>query len=79
MNFLLGLFRGAIIQSASAIAHFGVTRRARFLAYEMGKLLSPNFSETNSSQELLNMLLKVPARNITYAHFPLRVSNKESY
>lgn len=64
-----GLFRGAILQSGTALTPETLMKRAKFFAYETGKLFSPNFSTTNTSQELLNLLITIPAKNITYADF----------
>lgn len=66
-----GLFRAAIIQSGVGTGPTSITRRARYFAYEMGKFLSPNFSESNSSQELLELLQKTSARVITNVDFPV--------
>lgn len=40
----------------------------------MGKLFSTKFTENNSTHELLEILLQVPARAITYAEFPVSTS-----
>nr|AIY68351.1 esterase [Leptinotarsa decemlineata] len=59
-----GLLSRAILQSASPIAHIGITVDARHNAFAVGKALDPNFSFTNSSTDLLRLLKTLPAEKI---------------
>ncbi|XP_074034444.1 esterase E4 isoform X2 [Leptinotarsa decemlineata] len=59
-----GLLSRAILQSASPIAHLGITVDARHNAFAVGKALDPNFSFTNSSTDLLRLLEMFPAEKI---------------
>ncbi|XP_074034306.1 esterase FE4 [Leptinotarsa decemlineata] len=62
-----GLLSGAILQSSSPIAHFGITVDARHNAFAVGKALDPNLSFTNSSTDLLRLLKTFPAEKIMRA------------
>ncbi|KAJ8923394.1 hypothetical protein NQ315_001952 [Exocentrus adspersus] len=57
------LFRGAIIQSATALCVFSHQDNARFYAFELGKSLDPDF-DSDDSEELLKLLQNASASDI---------------
>ncbi|KAJ8923389.1 hypothetical protein NQ315_001947 [Exocentrus adspersus] len=56
----LGLFRGAILHSGTALCTWGLQRFARYYAFKLGTTLDPKFKSDNST-ELLKLLQSVSA------------------
>lgn len=61
-----GLYRAAILESGTALLHGSYIDHARNYAFQLGRLLEPNFS-SNNSRELLQVLRRSTARNIQSA------------
>jgi hypothetical protein len=60
----LGLYRAAIMESSTAISPFGYQRNARYYGFKLGSYLNSTITEANSSEELLEVLLKASASDI---------------
>lgn len=61
------------MQSGTSLSPLSYTQRARKVAFEMGRQLSPKFSYENTSEDLLKILLEAPARKIMYMNFPVSI------
>ncbi|XP_023310399.1 cholinesterase 1 [Anoplophora glabripennis] len=59
-----GLFRGGILQSGTSLSQWAHQSYARFYAFELARSLDPSFTSDNST-ELLELLQRFPASNIT--------------
>lgn len=62
-----GLFQGAILQSGSALSPWAFQRRAREIAFTTASFLNDTFQTNNNSQDLLDFLLSVEARDLDAA------------
>lgn len=63
IKYFLGLFRGAILESGSALCQWSHQKYARFYAFELGRSLDSNFT-SNESSDLLSLLLNASASEI---------------
>lgn len=52
-------------------------KTAKFIAYETGKIFSTNISLKNTSKELLNVLINIPAENISKVQFPVSIYHND--
>ncbi|KAH0819041.1 hypothetical protein GEV33_003750 [Tenebrio molitor] len=59
-----GLYRAAIMESSTAISPFGYQRNARYYGFKLGSYVNSTITEANSSEELLEVLLKASASDI---------------
>lgn len=57
------------MQSLSALSQTSQIRNARAVAYEIGKSLSPEFTNQNSSTDLYRLLLETPAHILANVSF----------
>lgn len=50
------------MQSGSSISPGMVQKYGKYFAYQAGKIVDPNFGPRNTSQQLRQLLLKVPPK-----------------
>ncbi|RZC33822.1 COesterase and/or Abhydrolase 3 domain containing protein, partial [Asbolus verrucosus] len=62
-----GLFRGAILESGTAINPWAYQRRAREVAFATAALINDTFSNSNDSVALLDFLLGIDAKELKKA------------
>lgn len=60
----LGLFRAAIMDSSTPLNCWSLQKYPKNSAYRLGTLLNSNFTERNSSQDLLTLLKNARASEI---------------
>lgn len=66
-----------ILQSGTSLSPGMVQKYGKYFAYKVGEIVSPDFGSSNSSSDLLNLLLDVPAR--MFRDFEVEVSNMHSF
>ncbi|KAJ8970724.1 hypothetical protein NQ317_018758 [Molorchus minor] len=75
-----GLFRGAIIESGTSLCESTPQRYSKYFAYQMGYNIDQSFTNSSSSEELLELLQSVPPEDLITAHsqltIPLGMENK---
>lgn len=50
-----------ILQSGTSISPGMIQKYGKYFAYQAGELVSPDFNSRNTSTDLLNLLLDLPA------------------
>lgn len=66
LKFFPGLFRAAILESGTALVHGNFITKARKRAFQLAKILDPNFA-SNDTKVLLRLLRKTPAHQLLQA------------
>lgn len=62
-----GLFRGAIMESGTSINPFSFQRNAKERAFQLGAVLNSDFLEMGESQDLIDYLMTVDAKDLDNA------------
>lgn len=62
--YIIGLFRAAIAQSASALCNWAYQSNPSNTAYGMANEIDKSFSRRNTTKEILALLQSVPATKI---------------
>lgn len=71
-----GLFRAAIAQSGSLLCPWTYQRNYKHYAYELARTL--NLTTNATSQQLLDFLQTIPAKQIQAAHASFKVKTSKS-
>ncbi|KAJ8973198.1 hypothetical protein NQ317_014625, partial [Molorchus minor] len=71
-----GMFRAAIMESGTVLTPWSYQRFARSIAYQTAAALDSTFTEDKSSQELLELLLNVSAKELQSVAADVKVPTK---
>ncbi|XP_072396167.1 venom carboxylesterase-6-like [Diabrotica undecimpunctata] len=66
-----GLFRGAILESGTALNCFSLQKHAQKFAFTLGSLLNSKISDSSSSTELLDVLMSAKLKDLQEATFKM--------